>query len=190
MTGESRLADWAREFADLRGRHVTSWVGVEWALREDVPESGPHVFHDPEVPCLQLWGLQAVFDDGGVFSVCTFDHDTLSGLWRNRDPEFEAKLRNARMWGEPGHGTRWRTLSELPAGEVEQVTCYADEDVLAEVLLEIGGRPLLLMAGELYETWTDELDFHRLDESVLAFTDPEAAGRISWNPARRALREV
>ena len=187
MTGESRLAGWAREFAALRGRRIESWVGVEWALREDVAGSGAQ-FHDPEVPCLQLWGLQAVFDDGALFSVCTYDHETLCGLWRNRDAEFEAKLRNSRMWDEPGHGTRWRTLSELPAGEVEQVTCFADEGVLAEVLLEVGGRPLLLMAGELYETWRDELEFHRLEESVLAFTDPAAAGRISWTTPRQGLR--
>lgn len=186
MEQETGTAARAREFADLRGRRVESWAGVEWALREDVPGSEPQ-FQDPAVPCLQLWGLQAVLDGGELFSVCTYDHDTLCGLWRNRHAEFEAKLQNAGMWGEPGHGTRWRALGELPVGPVEQVTAYADHDVLAEVSLTVGGRPLLLVAGELYETWADELEFHRLDESVLAFTDPRAADEVSWDWPRRDL---
>ncbi|MFI6099493.1 hypothetical protein ACIA8G_28385 [Lentzea sp. NPDC051213] len=184
MTEESWRAGWAGDFADLRGRRVESWVGVEWALREDVPGSGPQ-FHDPAVPCLQLWGLQAVFDDGGLFSICTYDDEAVSGLWRNRSEEFDAKLHDSSRWAEDGGVTRWRALRELPVGEVEEVTAYADEGQLAEVLLVIGGRPLLLMAGELYETWEDELEFHRLDESVLAFTDPAAAERVPWTPSRQ-----
>ncbi|MDX8048753.1 hypothetical protein SK571_05135 [Lentzea sp. BCCO 10_0798] len=191
MDQEAWWADRAREFADLRSRHVRSWIGVEWALREDVPESGPHVFHDPSVPCLQLWGLQAVLDDGELFTVGTCAHfgdSSTCGLWRHQD--LDERVRDSRTWAEPGRGTRWRVLSELPAGPVGDVTCFADEGVLAEVLLKIGGRPLLLMAGELYETWTDELDFHRLDESVLAFTDPAAADRISWTTSRQGLRAL
>jgi hypothetical protein len=131
---ESWRADRAREFAELRGRHVTSWIGVEFALREDVPGIGPQ-FHDPQVPCLQLSGLQAMLDDGGLFTVGTYEHyvrDAVCGLWRHQ--EFDGRIQ-----------------------EVDEVTVYGDEGVLAEVLLVIGGRPLLLMAGELYETWTDDL---------------------------------
>ncbi|MEU3642628.1 hypothetical protein AB0E59_04530 [Lentzea sp. NPDC034063] len=186
MTGESELAACAREFTALRGRRVESWVGVEWALREDVPGSGPQ-FHDPEVPCLQLWGLQAVLGDG-LFSICTFDEETVSGLWRNRHEGFEAKLQDSGLWDEPGDCTRWRALSELPVGSIDEVTAYAEHDVLAEVLLVVGGRPLLLMAGELHETGTGGLEFHRLDESVLAFTAPAAADRVAWNTSRRDLR--
>lgn len=186
MDQETWTAARAQEFAELRGRRVESWVGVEWALREDVPGSGPR-FLDPAVPCLQLWGLQAVLDGGGLFSVCTYDNDTLCGLWRNRHADFETKLQNPRRWDEPGHGTSWRALSELPVGQVEQVTAFADHGMLAEVSLMIGGRPLLLVAGELYETWEDTLDFHRLDESVLVFTDLGAAEGISWKPPRTGL---
>lgn len=142
MTGESACA---REFTALRGRRVESWVGVEWALRADVPGSGPQ-FHDPEVPCLQLWGLQAVLGDG-LFSICTFDEEAVSGLWRNRHEEFEAKLQDSVLWDEPGDCTRWRALSELPVGPIDEVTVYGDEGVVAEVLLVIGGRPLLLIAA-------------------------------------------
>ena len=74
------------------------------------------------------------------------------------------------------------------ARPVAEVTVYGDEGVVAEVLLVIGGRPLLLIAGELYETWTDDLEFHRLDESVLAFTDLGAADRVAWTTSRQDLR--
>lgn len=187
---ESWRADRAREFAELRGRHVASWIGVEFALREDVPGIGPQ-FHDPQVPCLQLSGLQAMLDDGGLFTVGTYEHyvrDAVCGLWRHQ--EFDGRIQDPSRWADPGGGTRWRVLSELPAGPVDEVTVYGDEGVLAEVLLVIGGRPLLLMAGELYETWTDDLEFHRLDESVLVFTDPAAAELISWSTPRRGLTAI
>ncbi|WP_439656239.1 hypothetical protein ACSHWB_27840 [Lentzea sp. HUAS TT2] len=187
MDEEAWRADRVREFASLRGAHVESWIGVEFALREDVPDAGPHVFHDPAVPCLQLWGLLAVLE-GGRFGVGTYEHYDHCGLWRPQWEEFEARVQDPQWWREPGHGTRWRVLSELPAGPVDEVTVYGDEGVVAEVSLMVGGRPLLLIAGELYETWTDDLEFHRLDESVLAFTDPGAADRVAWTTPRQDLR--
>lgn len=68
------------------------------------------------------------------------------------------------------------------------MTVFADEGVLAEVHLRIDGRSLLLIAGELAETpagtllftghqATTSLLFHRLNESVLACTDPAAVER-------------
>ncbi|GGU31286.1 hypothetical protein [Lentzea flava] len=180
------LTDRAREFASLRGTHVESWVGVEWALREDVPGTGPQ-FHDPSVPFLQLWGLQAVLADGQGVSVGTYQHDTDFGLWIDPWADFRGKLQDERLWTG---STRWRALTELPTGHVDEVTVVVDEGVLAEVLLRIAGRPLLLMAGEASETEEGGLTFLRLDESVLAFTDPAAADLIPWNPPRQRLAQT
>jgi hypothetical protein len=58
-----------------------------------------------------------------------------------------------------------RALSELPTGQIDSVLTVLDEDVLAEVLLHIQGRPLLLMAGELHEAMQGQLAFTRNDES-------------------------
>lgn len=170
------MADRSREFASLRGGRVESWIGVEWALRENLAGSRRQ-FDDPEVPCRQLRGLQATLDDGHAFSVRTYQHDTVFGLWHAPGAELQAKLQNAELWDGV---TRWRSLSELPTGMVDRVIVVADEvdDVLAEVHLRIGGQSLLLMAGELIETVEGGLSFHRLDESVLAFTDPAAAKQI------------
>jgi hypothetical protein len=180
VTEESWLADRVHEFASLRGRHVESWVGVERALQEDGPE-----FHHPDAPFLQLWGLLATLDGGEPFSIGTYEHYVHNpdcGLWRHQWPEFQLKLQNKTMWDGI---TRWRALSELPTGHVHEATVHTDEGVVAEVLLRIGGQPLLLMAGEAYETWEDGLAFHRLDESVLAFTDPAAADQIPWSTPRQ-----
>lgn len=40
--------------------------------------------------------------------------------------------------------------------------------------------PPLLLAGEAYEYRGDNLYFCRLDESVLAFTDPAVVDTIPW----------
>ncbi|MFC9432439.1 hypothetical protein [Nocardia sp. NPDC057030] len=174
MPRENWLAERSREFASLRGMSVESWVGVEMALREDVGGSGPQ-FEDPEVPCLQLWGLRASFRNGSVLSVRTYQDDARFGLWANQE-----YVRDEELW----EGIyRRRSLTELPTGHVDQVTVFVDEvdAVLAEVHLQIGQRPLLLIAGEIDETSRGGLVFHRLDESVLAFTDPAAVEDVLWS---------
>ncbi|MET9225339.1 hypothetical protein [Lentzea sp. NPDC003310] len=183
MDEEAWRADRAREFASLNGRHVQSWIGVEFALRENTPDAGPHVFRDPAVPCLQLWGLQAVLADGR-FGIGTYQHHDCWGLWKDTD----TRVQDPDHWREPHSGTRWRVLDdELPVGPITEVTVYGDEGVVAEVRLTIGGRPLLLVAGEADETWSGELQFLRLDESVLAFTDPAKAAGMPWTTPRGRL---
>jgi hypothetical protein len=159
--------DWlnerVREFTALRGRTVHTWTGVEMAFFEDPPR-----FEDPRAPFLQLVTLDATLD-GEVFSIVTYQDDDRWGLWTQ----------------PPGRGGgngiyRERHLPELPTGRIDDVTVRLEHDVLAEVLFRIGSRPLLLLAGEAYEDWGGNLYFCRLDESVLAFTDPAAADTIPW----------
>jgi hypothetical protein len=164
-----------REFGRLRGRRITSWTGVEMALREESAEGVPQ-FEDPAVPCRQLLSLDASLDDGSVVRVGTYEDDTRWGL----------RLHPAAAEYAVGGIYRRRALPELPTGEIGGVSTFVDEGVLAEVVLRIQGRPLLLMAGELYESGKGPLlSFVRLDESVLAFTDPSAADSVAWVPARR-----
>lgn len=160
-------ADWlnerVREFTALRGRTVRTWTGVEMAFFEDPPR-----FEDPRAPFLQLLSLDATLD-GEVRSIVTYQDDDVWGLW-------------TQPLGPGGSDGiyRERHLPELPTGRIDDVTVRLEHDVPAEVLLSIGSRPLLLLAGEAYEDWGDNLYFCRLDESVLAFTDPAAADTIPW----------
>lgn len=144
------------------------------ALREEGPDGGPQ-FTDPAVPCLQLWGMQACLDDGRALRILTYQDDDLFGLWPHRRPD--PRLENRAGWDGI---YRWTALSELPTGPVADVAVFAEEGVLAEVDLRVGGRPLVLVAGELIEDWT-RVVFSRLDESVLVFTDPAAAERVEWS---------
>jgi hypothetical protein len=170
-----------REFEQLVGQRIDSWTGVEMALREETAAGGPQ-FEDPTVPCLQLNVLGALFQDGTFMNIGTYQNDSVWGLCLRRaatDPSAALADRD-RIY-------RRRILSELPTGEVDGVATFLAEDVLAEVVLKIQDRPLLLMAGELAESLQGRLTFVRYDESVLAFTDPSEAELVAWVPERRGL---
>lgn len=168
------------EFAELRGRRIASWTGVEMALREEGPGGGPQ-FEDPAVPCLQLTLVGAQLVDGVFVTVSTYWSGARCGLWLRR--EFGPAPDWARLTGGI---YRVRTLPELPAGRVDDVTVVLDDDgAVVEVVLHVEGRPLLLMAGEVEETPRGGLRFLRRDESVLVFADPAAADPVDWIPSRR-----
>jgi hypothetical protein len=153
------------------------------ALREEITAAGPQ-FEDPAVPCLQLLTLGASLGDGTFVTVGTYQDGSAWGLWLCRTAgDYSAD------WAGMAGIYRMRTLSELPTGEVDGVSTYVDEEALAEVVLHIRGRPLLLMAGELYESAQERLVFTRCDESVLVFTDPSAAESVDWVPERRELTQ-
>lgn len=172
------LAARVAEFAALRGRSVQSWSGVEMALRDDAP-GGPQ-FTDPDVPCLQLLQLRFRLDDGSRWSCDTYQDDDGWGLMLARSQASAGP--NA-----PEGIYRFRHLVELPTGVIRDVRVFLDGPTLAEVALRIGHSDLLLIAGELNEEWSGRLSWGRLDESVLAFTDPRQADQITWSTPRTEL---
>ena len=186
MARDGWIAQRVREFGQLRGQQITAWTGVEMALQEEIATGGQQ-FEDPAVPCLQLLTLGALLGDGTFVTVGTYQDDSAWGLWlRRAASDYSADW--AGMAGMAGI-YRMRTLSELPTGEVDDVSTYLDEEVLAEVVLHIRGRPLLLMAGELYESAQERLVFTRCDESVRVFTNRSAAESVNWVPERRKLTQ-
>lgn len=169
-------------FEALAGRIVAGWVGIEMAIRDEDADGAPQ-FHDPLVPVLQLSLLQVDFVDGPSWTLAPdFVVDDVWGLHvRAEEPIESSRLTRA-------EGTyRARRLDELPVGEVHGVEVVVGEaGEIAEVRVRIGGRDLLLMAGEIEETWTERLRYVRGDLSVLVFTDPAAADGIDWYPPRGA----
>ncbi|GAB2582900.1 hypothetical protein [Microlunatus antarcticus] len=171
-SGTIEIDDWlARQrnlLEALVGVTVTSWDGVEMAIREDSGD-GPQ-FTDPQVRFLQLAWLRlrsgpdeqtiGVYQGDGWFGLCV-----------------EAAGRPS---PQDCYGImRWRAL-DLPVGRIDGVKIDFDEGTLARITLTIDGRDLLLVAGEVCETLDGRLEVHRLDESVLVFRDPVEAEKVHW----------
>lgn len=168
------------EFLALQDQVIRSWSGVEMAGRGGdglAPE-----FAGQDVPCIHLLALHPWADTGETVTIATYQDDDLFGLTiqPSAGPDGD----------DLGHGYRLRALPELPTGLVRKVSIYLDGDVLAEVSLRVGRRNLLLVAGEAEEDHDGRLVWHRLDESVLAFTAPNVVGQMPWVPARGRLQPI
>lgn len=125
----------------LTGLTVSAWGGVEMALREESPD-GP-LFTDPDVRFLQLSWLRLIADAG----------ERTIGIYQDND-WFGLRLEDVGLpTPDDCHGIfRWRTL-DLATGHIDAVRVAFDEGTLARVTLTIDGQDLLLVAGEVYETW-------------------------------------
>ncbi|WP_433087482.1 hypothetical protein ACQP1P_16150 [Dactylosporangium sp. CA-052675] len=163
----------------LQGQNVGSWQGIEMAVRGD---DAHFEFGGPDVPCLQLLTLRMTLADNSPVVVTTYQDDDGFGLAIDTCSTWPSEA--------PDAGYRLRALPELPTGRVQEASTYLDGDLLAEVMLRVEGRELLLVAGEADEDHSGRLVWHRLDESVLVFTRPGDAEAIPWVPARTPLRLI
>jgi hypothetical protein len=172
------LLELAQDFVELVGSRVVSWRGTEVAPRGEAGgPDGPAVVRDPGVAPLHLTFLTAVLEDGTVRTVDT-DYQTDAELGLVLSAE-QPELHDADGVRRPADNLG------LPTGTVTEVRVFEELDTVSEVLLYLGGHPLLLIAGEVYPTWTERPEFHRFDEAVLAFVDPAAADALEWLPPRR-----
>ena len=181
-TGRVSESKWVRSqrkaAESLFGATVNAWHGIEMAIRDKGPDGQPQ-FEALEVECLQLWRLELELAENTIVAVSTYQHNDLWGLQFNRAAEFA---------GFESDGIfRHRLLSELPMGEIEAVSIRRAVPHLdvAEVVLEIAGQKVILLAGEIEEHGRGRLGFRWMDESVLVFTDPAAIESTSWTPHRR-----
>lgn len=180
MSGSPSSGAWLTSQADraerLAGKVITGWTGVEMAITEDTG-TGAEFGHD-DADCVQLLSLTAMLADGTAASFTTYQDDCLFGqLIGDSDPAA------GRQWTGI---YRARHLAEFPAGPVSGIRLHAEQGTHAELLLMIAGRKLLLIAGEICGAPAGALEWHRFDESVLAFTSTAAADRVPWTPARAA----
>lgn len=155
------------------------WDAIEMAVRENGRASKP-VFGDPAAPCLQLSMLAVLLRSGEPVIVNHYQGDDAFGF----------RLYRAPMPFGDWHGTdgiyRRRGLDELPTGEIRSATIRTSKATMdfAELLLDIEGVEVLLIAGEIEETWTERLGWRWLDETTLVFTDPSSAAALDWIPER------
>lgn len=144
------------------------------ALREKSP-AGP-LFNDPSIPFLQLARLYPTLEHEQGHEP---DEHTIS-IYQD-DAWFGLRLRNRNRLDEQDWDGIYRLRPlDLVTGHIDAVEVRLERDIIAEVSLTIADRELLLVAGEVYETWTDEFEVHRLDESVLVFTTPADAAQVDW----------
>ena len=178
------IRDWLQDqtaaFSALRGEIIDSWQGLEMAVRGG-DERNPE-YNGVGVPCLQLLALDALNATGAEVNITTYQNDSSFGL--------SAKAGTISEGDDWSRGYRRRLLTELPTGFIQEVSVYLDDDVLAEVSIRLADRELLLVAGESEERRSGGLEWHRLDESVLVFTDPGEAERVRWIPSRGPLRRI
>jgi hypothetical protein len=177
-SGHDGVRDWLSlqqtAFEALAGQTLTHWEGVETALRDTTP-TGPQ-FTDTEVPLLQLVRLDLTIDVHHRCTIHTYQDDTVWGLQLTPD--------QPRAASQDWDGIYRQRSLDLPLGRIDSVDVRMDEDTLAEVTLRFAQAELLLIAGEVWPNFDGTLDFHRYDESVLAFTDPAAASALVWIPPR------
>jgi hypothetical protein len=165
-------------FEALAGQTVTCWEGVEMALRDTTP-SGPQ-FIDAEVPLLQLVRVDLTIDAHHRCTIHTYQDDSQDDTAWGLQLAPDKPRADPRDWD----GIYRQRSLELPVGRIDGVDVRIDEDTLAEVTLRFAEAELLLIAGEVWENFDGTLDFHRFDESVLAFTEPAAASALVWIPPR------
>ncbi|MFO0965656.1 MAG: hypothetical protein U0793_08745 [Gemmataceae bacterium] len=142
---------------------VLRWQGLEMALRD---AGGLPEWQDGSMPFLQLVRLDVVLGDGGRSSVITYQNDDRWGLCR-KDGLPPSRLRT----DEPDSIYRWRWLDTLPTGRIGGLSVRLNEGDIAEVKLDVEGRELRLLAGEVYERNDGSLRIVLMDESVLVQVD-------------------
>lgn len=160
----------------LEGQEIRSWVGVEDAIRSNEDET-VFEFEDPLAPCLYLAILEIHVADDIVARVGTY-YDNWDAWGLSLEP-YEGGLGVS-----DSPGSRKRQFENLPIGHVTTVKPRFDEiGNLAEIEMHVDGRFVLLVAGEIHQTWTERLDFVRGDESVLVFSSQDDYDSIDWrNP--------
>ncbi|OWY59647.1 hypothetical protein B7486_73450 [cyanobacterium TDX16] len=174
----------AAGFEALQGRSIAAWSGIEMAFVDGEDDAEP-LFEDDALPLRQLMYVDLRLQDGDVVRVVTHQNDAAFGLSvAGGDADMAAELEGI---------FRWATLVDLPTGLVQGVRCRQEVTprdsvvpypLVGEVELTVAGRSVLLVAGEVYAGQEGRFVLGWLDESVLLFTDPGAADRLSWRPER------
>jgi hypothetical protein len=172
----TRRDDWLSEQSTslerLAGSAVVGWRGIEMAFFED--RDGSPVFEDANAPFRQFSCLELNLGAQRNPVIGTYQDDNGWGLW----------LTDHKASWEGQDGIFRTVHPELPTGTISAVAIHIDERTVAEVLIAIGDRQVLFVAGEAHENQSGGVDLHRFDESVLVFAHPADADRLVWSPAR------
>lgn len=163
----------------LVGQSIIGWDAIEMAIHENRGGTDAE-FGDPAAPCRQLSMLAVLFEIGEPVVVAHYQGDEAFGFRLDRAPlPFSDWHRTEGIY-------RRRRPDELPTGLIRSATIRTSRATrdFAELLLDISGVEVLLIAGEIEETPIGRLAWRWLDESTLVFPDPSAVGALDWIPLR------
>ena len=174
-------ADWITEqvgnIRSLEGQTVSSLVAYEMAFRGGEGD-GPSQFSDPALPFLQLGALYIHLGSGKTVKFETYQNDSNWGLILTSDFQPWELLSDARSRDSI---FRTRELGSFPTGSVDAVNVTLDSDGdISEVLLDISGEAILLVAGEVYEQADGTFHVCIGDESVLLFREPSRKAELRF----------
>ena len=167
---------------ELAGSTVTRWIGLDTNIGSDDELD----FVDASSPYRVLGALRL---ERGASPALDFD------IYQNED-RFGLSLEVSE--GRPQPRSDWdrdSDLSDLPVGPIERLEAHLDDTEgnyrdLIEVQLTIGAREVLVVAAEVFPTWT-EPKYGWGEEDFFVFTDPAAANEVAWSyPRQFVTRQV
>lgn len=170
-------------WANLVGATITRWSGYQTNVGPD----DEVVFLGVDGPFGVYHSVAIEFSTGEVTEFTTYQHDDVAGLLLDRgrrDVALAEGLRDADLAALPV-GTIDRIEVRLDARLVPAGTRGPEQGEVVEALLVVGGRPVLLVAAEVYPGW-HEPSYAWGDEDIFIFTDPAVVDDVPWMTPRRA----
>ena len=148
----------------LEGKEISCWVGAEMAFSEGVePEE---IWFDESVPYLQMTILYFVTKSEEIYKVRDYQADDLFGLLIEPVAKIEKWCpQDSTIW-------RWREVDELPLGIITSASySLFEERLLNRINLNIVGKSINLVAGEVEMLSEGQFKIYTEDESVLVQVD-------------------
>ena len=167
---------------ELASSTVTRWIGLDTNIGLD----DELIFADASSPYRVLAELRLERGGSPALDFAIYQNGHRFGL----------SLRTSE--GQPQQRFDWyrdSDLSDLPVGLIENLEVHLDDregnyrDPI-EVKLTIGAREVLVVAAEVFPTWT-EPRYGWGEEDFFVFTDPAAANEVDWSyPRRFVTRQI
>ena len=140
------------------------------------PDEAP-TFSHPALPFIQVGTLELALAGGGLLHIKIFQDNDQFALWAEY-------VESGQRIGSREQSTlyRIRQVDGFPLGEIEAVEGRRDErGDYQEIRITVGGKPVIVKAGEVYEDHDGTLKVLERDESVLIFLDPAAYDGFQFN---------
>jgi hypothetical protein len=169
---ETHRQRWDRELLEaLHGAVGEVVVEVHVCEMALYPGDDAPFFTHPQLKFVQAQFLELRLENGHALTFGTAQDDDEWGIWPKRCAVDEGRLKPKDA--APDSFFRTRSMPEFPLGQIVAVTHEkTDRGNIQKITLSVGGREVILKAGEVYRENDGRLKILEWDESVLVFIDP------------------